>query len=168
MVALELDFLGRPEDSKRVMDRALAWFAALPADTLRGERGQAFYWAERWYDADTLFAALLERVPSNFPAERLIVPRGHRGVTLAHLGHHDEALEVERWLAQLDRPYLRGANTRWRAAIHAALGDRQEAVRLLQQAYSEKMPLGTAQRREPEWRTLRDYGPYREFVRPKE
>ena len=58
-------------------------------------------------------------------------------------------------------------NSSAESPIAAALGDREGAVRLLRQAYSEGMVLGTAQRREPEWRPLRDYGPYQEFVRPK-
>lgn len=143
------------------MEHSLTWFATQPANELRFQRGQAFYWAERWSDADTLFAALIEAQPNNFSH------RGYRGVALAHLGRHQEALETARWLDQLDRPYLRGANTRWRAAIATALGDRETAVRLLQQAYDEGMTLSHAFRRDPEWRPLYGYRPYQEFVRAR-
>jgi serine/threonine protein kinase/tetratricopeptide (TPR) repeat protein len=160
-IALELNVLGQQEASERLMDRALAWFETRPASELRFERAQTLYWAERWSDADTLFAALMAETPDNFDY------RGFRGVALAHLGRRDEALETARWLEQLDRPYLRGAHTRWRAAIAAALGDREGAVRLLEQAYHEGMRLGHDHQREPEWRPLYDYRPYQESVRPR-
>jgi len=159
-VALVLKAMGRLQDYERVMDRALDWFAAQPSDELRGERGQAFYYAEHWSDADTLFATLIEEQPNNFNH------RGYRGVVLAHLGRREEALEIDRWLAELERPYMQGAHTRWRAAIAAALGDRIGAVRLLQQAYQEGMRLGFFHYRDPEWESLRDYRAYQELLAP--
>ncbi len=108
-----------------------------------------------------MFVALLENSPESLSF------KGHRGVTLAHLGRREEALESDQWLERVDRPFLRGAHTRWRAAIAAALGDRERAVRLLEQAYQEGMDLGHIHRRDPEWRPLHDYRPYQEFVRPR-
>jgi len=84
------------------------------------------------------------------------------------LGRRDEALEIDRWLAQLDRPFLRGAHTRWRAAIAAALGDRAAAVQLLDQAIEEGIDLGYLHlRRGPEWESLRDYQSYQLLMRPE-
>jgi tetratricopeptide (TPR) repeat protein len=161
LIALELKVLGHREAYEAVMDRALDWFAARPASELRYWRGQAFYYAERWSDADTLFAALSGAAPDNLDY------RGYRGVALAHLGRREEALETDRWLERLDRLFLLGTHTRWRAAIAAALGDRAGAVRLLQQAFQEGMDLGYYHHRDPEWETLRDYRPYQEFMKPK-
>jgi tetratricopeptide (TPR) repeat protein len=161
-IALELNVLGQREASEKLMDWALAWFETRPVSELRFERAKVLYWAERWSDADTLFSALIAEAPTN------VEYRGFRGVALAHLGRREEALETARWLERLDRPFLSGAHTRWRAAIAATLGDREGAVRLLEQAYHEGMRLGHDHRREPEWETLRDYRPYEEFVRPKE
>jgi len=161
LIALDLKALGQREAYEALMDRAVAWFAATPARELRGHRGQAFYYAERWSDADTLFAALSAETPDNLDY------RGFRGVALVHLGRREEALETDRWLEQLDYPYMRWMPTRWRAAIAAALGDRAGAVGLLEQAYQEGMELGYIHHRDPEWETLRDYRPYQEFVRPK-
>ena len=76
-------------------------------------------------------------------------------------------METDRWLEQLDLPFLRGAHTRWRAAIAAALGDRENAVRLLEQAYLEGMVLGIRHRQDPEWRSLQDYPPYLELMGPE-
>jgi hypothetical protein len=88
-------------------------------------------------------------------------------MALAHLGRREEALETDRWLEQLDHPFLRGAHTRWRAAIAVALGDRAGAVQLLEQAIQEGMELGYYHHRDPEWETLRDYRPYQELMRPQ-
>ena len=161
VIALELKALGRRDAYETLMGRALAWFAEQPASELRYVRGRTFYWAERWSDADTLLAALIAEEPDN------IGYRGVRGVSLAHLGRRDEALEFGAWLAQLDGLFLDGTHTRWRAAIAAALGSREDAVRLLQQAYDEGMELGYYHHRDPEWESLRDYRPYQEFVRAR-
>jgi tetratricopeptide (TPR) repeat protein/TolB-like protein len=161
MVALELKVLGHEEVSKATMKRALDWFAARPASELRFERAQALYWAERWSDAERMFAALLEGAPDNLEYQ------GYHGVALAHLGRREEALDTDSWLEQLDRPYLQGEHLRWRAAIAAALGEREAAIQLLHQAYDQGMQLGYFFRRDPEWRPLYGYGPYEEFVKPR-
>ncbi len=161
-VALELRIHGYREKYEAVMDRVLAWFTARPAGELRYQRGRAFYYAERWSDADTLFAALVAESPESLDY------RGHRGVTLAHLGRREEAMEVSRWFEALTRPYMNGADTRWRAAIAAALGDRDGAVTLLEQAFEEGMALGYYHQRDPEWETLRDHPRYRALVAPRD
>ena len=89
-------------------------------------------------------------------------------MALAHLGRREEALETDRWLAQFAMPFLPSMPTRWRAAIAAALGDRIDAVRLLQQAYQEGMQLGYYHHRDPEWEPLRDYRAYQELLIPQE
>ncbi len=160
-VALELEAMGLDEASRSAMDRALAWFEAQPTTELRNHRGRVLYYARRWSDADTLFEALSEEFPDSLDF------RGHRGVALVHLGRDEEALETVRWLEALDGRYLVGAHTRWRAAIAAALGDRVEAVRLLEQAFQEGMRLGHFHRREQEWDVLEDYRPYQDFLRPR-
>jgi len=160
-VALELEAMGFDEASRAEMDRALAWFEARPATELRNHRARVFYYARRWSDADTLFEALSAETPDSIDF------RGHRGVSLVHLGRDEEALEISRWLESRDGRHLMGAHTRWRAAIAAALGDRAEAVRLLEQAFQEGMRLGHFHLREPEWDSLEDYRPYQEFLRPR-
>jgi len=161
LISLELEVLGLQQFAAATMDRALAWFASRPDSELPFERAKVYYWARRWPDADTMFAALITGEPD------YIDYRGFRGVALAHLGRRDEAVEIDRWLEQLNDPFLRGAHTEWRAAIAAALGDREGAVRLLQQAYQQGMDLGFFHRRDPAWEPLHDYRPYQEFVRAR-
>jgi len=161
-VALELRALGQREAYQRVMDRALDWFDAQPSSELREWRAMALYYAERWSEAETLMAALVAEQPYNFDY------RGHHGVVLAHLGRQDEALAADRWLEQLDLPFLvRARATRLRAAIAATLGDHISAVQLLETAYSEGMHLGYVHHRDPEWEPLRDYRAYEELLTPE-
>jgi tetratricopeptide (TPR) repeat protein len=161
-VALELKLHGHREAYETVINRALAWFASQPSDEERYNRGRTFYYAGRWEDADTLFAALIEDSPDN------LTYRGFRGATLAHLGRRDAAMAIDRWLSELEQPFMRGSNTRWRAAIAAILGERERAVRLLQQALREGSYYGTSLHRDPAFESLRDYRPFQELFRPKE
>jgi hypothetical protein len=69
-------------------------------------------------------------------------------------------------LGALERPWLFGAQTFWRAAILGALGDRDLAVQLLQQANREGQPM-------QEWHfmsaldSLRGYAAFEALIRPK-
>jgi hypothetical protein len=90
---------------------------------------------------------------------------GHLGATLARLRRRDDALGVAEQLRTLDVPYLYGVNSRWRAGIHAVLGDSPEAVRPLRQAISEGDPYAVKER--PEFRGLRAYAPFAELMRPR-
>ncbi len=165
--ALELEAHEHHAEYEATMVQALGWFASQPASEMREDRGRAFFYAQRWIDADTLFAALIADAPDNVDYRDYVDYRGIRGVALAHLGRREEVLEVDNWLQELDRPYLRGSKTRWRAAIAAALGDRDRAVRLLQQAIREGVTHRIWQHRDPEWEPLRDYPPSQELMRPK-
>ena len=164
-VGLELKAHGHREAYEAAMNRSLAWFAARPASTLGAnqpyDRARTFYYAERWSEAATLFEALSAGAPDN------IDYRGYWAVALAQLGRHDEATEIDRWLEHLDRPFLRGAHTRWRSAIAAALGDEDEAVLLLQQAIRDGVTRAYFHHRDPEWETLQDYRPYLELMGPE-
>jgi hypothetical protein len=85
------------------MRRALDWYAARPAAEARPARGSAFYYARRWADADTLFAALLSGAPENVTYLR------RRGIALAQLGRRAEALELAQRLEAVEgRPDLAG------------------------------------------------------------
>ncbi|MFC1639259.1 BTAD domain-containing putative transcriptional regulator [Gemmatimonadota bacterium] len=159
--ALELKVHGYRGRFQQTMDRALTWLASQPATEMRDKLGRGFFYAERWIDADTLLATLIDEVPGD------VELRGMRAVALAHSGRREEATAIEQWLEELDRADLSGAHTRWRAAIAAALGYRDRAVRLLQQAIREGVAHGIWQHRDPEWEPLRDYPPFQELMRPK-
>ena len=80
----------------------------------------------------------------------------------AGAGDREAAQQYATRLADMD-----GA-TVWRAYIAAALGDREQAVELLREAFDQG---GTGfmggWHRTGQLQPLRDYPPYQEFMRPK-
>ena len=75
---------------------------------------------------------------------------------------------AERWLAELDRPFLLGADTWARARLAAALGEGERAVALLQQAFREGTYFGIWIHNEPDFVPLHDLASYQAFVRPRD
>jgi hypothetical protein len=55
----------------------------------------------------------------------------------------------------------------WRASIAAARGEREEALRLLQLAISERVTYGNWLHNEPALDSLRGYPPFETLVRPR-
>jgi tetratricopeptide (TPR) repeat protein len=94
--------------------------------------------------------------------------QGMLGGLAARRGDAGEAARISSWLAELDNPYLRGGNTYFRARIASLLGEREEALRLLQQSHREGLlDFWLVIHTEPDFAFLRDYPPFQEFVRPK-
>jgi tetratricopeptide (TPR) repeat protein len=161
-VGLELRAHGHPEAAEAAFERSLAAFRALPPDQDRSNRGTVLYYAGRWADADTLFAALVEESPRN------VNYRGFRGATLTRLGRRAEALEIDRWLAAVpERPGLRGSNRAWRARIAAILGERDAAVRHLRDALDHRFSYGVFVHRDPAFDDMRGYPPWEALLAPR-
>jgi hypothetical protein len=118
--------------------------------------------AGHWEEARVEFQVLLERSPEN--PDRL----GPLGVIAVAEGDRERSSAISSQLAEMDRPYLFGRNTLWRARIAAMSGEREEAVRLLRQAFSEREYYGIWLHRDIYLESLRGYGPYEELVRPRE
>ena len=93
--------------------------------------------------------------------------RGVRGFFAAMMGDSVQARTDAEWLAALDRPYLRGSNTYWLAKIAGALGERDEAVNLLRQAYSEGYPPSWSHLWNSDFAPIRDHPDFQELMRPK-
>jgi len=92
---------------------------------------------------------------------------GFLGVISVRLGNDDEVSGISDGLAALDRPYLWGSNTLWRARIAALLGDREQAVELLRQSFNEGNSLRLDLHRDIDFESLREYPPFQELMRPK-
>lgn len=122
---------------------------------------QALYWDEQWEVARNEFAQLVAEAPDN------VSYNGHLGVANARLGDVDAASRISEWLAALDRPHLRGSNTRWRARIAAVLGNTEQAMELLRQSFNEGSAYGIGLHRNIDYESLRDYPAFQEFLRPK-
>ena len=87
---------------------------------------------------------------------------------MALRGDQAEAKRIDSALARRADPYIIGAHTFWRARIAAALGDRDRAVGLLREAYSQGHPFGGGDDAVPEWETIRNHPGFRELYRSKE
>jgi tetratricopeptide (TPR) repeat protein len=125
------------------------------------ERAAAHYYLGEYDEAERLSREHLTELPASFQAHALL------GVIAARRGDTAVAMAVADRLAALDRPYLHGANTWWRARIAAVLGSRDEAIRLLEQAYLEGLHLWQPLHVEPDFDPLRTYPPFVAFGRPR-
>jgi tetratricopeptide (TPR) repeat protein len=125
---------------------------------------QTLYWAERWHQARDIILQLATEDPDNVDYV------GYLGVVHARLGNTAEASRISNELAALDRPYLWGSNTCWRARIAAVLGDRERAVELLRQAFNEGLTNGNYDvsfHTDTDFALLRDHPQFQELTRPK-
>ncbi len=80
---------------------------------------------------------------------------------------HAPSRALSEKLRSLKRPYLHSEHTRWRAAIAAQLGDKDEAVDLLREAFAQGQPYGIWLHRDATLEPLRGYPPFEDLVRPK-
>jgi serine/threonine-protein kinase len=161
----ELRAHGHAAAAMRMFDHALAWYRARPPEeekqrsgrrreiaALMDERGALDSASARWLAVlaeDTTHAEAIGRV----------------GAIAAHLG---QMAEADRRSAQLGSLRLRrGEPMYWRAVIAAAKGDREGAVRYLQEALRAGMYFSTRIHTEKEFQSLRAEPGFREILRPK-
>ncbi|HET7458151.1 MAG TPA: BTAD domain-containing putative transcriptional regulator [Gemmatimonadaceae bacterium] len=135
--ARELAAHGHPAGAREFYRATVAAYAT-PRDTSLAAlqtRAAVLAEAEHGDEARFLFRALQERVPTQ------LAVRGSLGLLAARLGERGEAERIASQLAADARPFLMGRNTIWRARIAVALGDREQAVALLRQAFAEGYPI---------------------------
>ncbi len=123
--------------------------------------GRVLHWSGQWDEAFELFNRYADRYSENLHLN------GYLGVLHARLGNEAEAARISGEIAALDRPYLWGSNTLWRARIAAVLGDERTAVDLLRQAFNEGLSYGIGLHRDVDLESLRGYEPFDELMRPK-
>lgn len=175
-VARELGTHGRGRAQEAMAARAVAWYGTRPSTEMRFERGRAFFDAERWIDADTVFAGLAASSGCS------VACLGYRGMSLVHLGRTEEATGILRELEQLGAAGQRdtsgavprrpppggwGQASRWRAAITAAMGDLDGAVLLLQQGFDQGLEFGLWLHQDREWDPLRGHPPFQALLQPR-
>jgi tetratricopeptide (TPR) repeat protein/TolB-like protein len=163
--ALELRAHGHADVAQRLAERSVAFHLALPdtgrAGAFRSFLGEAQYLAGLWSDAEASVRARSARRPDDLNLT------GRLGTLAARQGDRAEAERIAAWLAALDRPYMLGENTYWRARIAALLGDHEEAVVLLRTAYAEGRRVWLDLHFEPDLEALRELPSFRELLRPK-
>jgi serine/threonine protein kinase/tetratricopeptide (TPR) repeat protein len=161
----ELRAHGFKEESIRILNQALQWFAGRPDHEKMSVRNRynkatALYLLGRWAEAKTLFEGLHNDAPAS------ISYLGYLGAVAARLGDGDEALKVSKQLEEDQRPYLFGNPTYWRARIAALLGDNEGAMNLLRQATKQGFAYSGIHPTE-DFEALADYPPYVQLMKPK-
>ena len=130
-VAADLARYGHEEESRELAERAVEWYRARDPESYRQEIAQALLVAGRAEEALEIIRPLVEETPDSLGR------RGIYGMALVKTGDTAGAEAEAAWFEQLDSPYLFGKDTYWHAVILAHLGQLDEAVLLLRQAYRE-------------------------------
>ncbi|HEX9894199.1 MAG TPA: hypothetical protein VGA78_09740 [Gemmatimonadales bacterium] len=165
-VATELQAHGQPEAASEALARAIAWQESRPPaeaamEARRYYLAWIFYLAGRLDDADSLFRGLHQDYPDNVDYVGLL------GTTAARLGDRTAARSLSDQLKgrEIQAPLPGEVSIVWRASIAALLGERAEAMRLLIEAFGRQ---GTMEMHgNSDFDGMKDYPPFREFIRPK-
>ena len=164
--AAELRAHGHREESMQLANRAVAWYRSRLAkeavpESWQRSLAEALFWAEQWRDSQALYEKL---VAGGSPEVKDL---GMIGVTAARAGDRATALRVAGELEHLDRKWLFGEQTWHRAGIAASLGEKEQAVELLREAFAQGQPYGAYLHRSLALEPLWDYPPFQDLLRPK-
>ncbi|MCI0698147.1 protein kinase [candidate division KSB1 bacterium] len=164
--AAELREHGHRQAAFAVLDRAISWYQNRPSKEAatashRYGLGRTLYMAERWEEAQALFEKLAVEDSSHIDYQ------GHLGTIAARRGEVERARRIAEQLQRLQRPYLSGNHTYWRAKIAALSGERERAVTLLREAFAQGYNYGAHVSRDMDLESMRDYPPFQELMKPK-
>ena len=184
LAAVELRAHGHAPEADTTLAEARDWLAARPPAEAASAAHQlrvalVAYTAGRLADAQRGFEGLAaDRSPGRSDSLAAVAVMGdgwdqmdylgYRGAIAARQGKRDEALRADQLLARVQRPYLFGRPAVWRARIQALLGERDAAVALLRDAFARGYPHAHGLHVDLAFESLRDYGPFRELLTPKE
>ena len=166
----ELRAHGHGERGAALLSRAVAHYEQAP-DSLRHvarqrlEMGRALYGLGRLAEARAIAGGLASE--SGLSRELRVAAYELQGVAAAAAGDSVAALAADAWLAGAGSRYSLGMQTEARAHIAAALGRRDEAVRLLHQAVTEGRSFDNNKHLDAELLLLADYPPFIEWLRPR-
>jgi tRNA A-37 threonylcarbamoyl transferase component Bud32/Flp pilus assembly protein TadD/TolB-like protein len=160
---IELIAHGSRAEGEVLLRESLDWMITHPEDGAPSRRfvAHGHYLLGEWDEAEGLLRQLAAEHPESLSVQ------GGLGILAARRGNAPEAVRISHWLAELDRPYLRGSNTYWRARIAALLGEPEAAVRLLRQAWQEGWHVFELLHNEPDFDPIRNHPSFRELARPK-
>jgi serine/threonine-protein kinase len=164
--AWELRAHGHMEAYQEIANQAVEWHQNRLRmkevnEEMHHDLARALYTAEKWEEAQAVFEELAEGDPEN------IEYQGRIGLLAARKGERDKALEIFRELESIDRPYLFGKHTYMCARIVSLLGEKDQAVALLENAFTQGLRYGPYLHREMDLEPLRNYKPFQELLKPK-
>jgi TolB-like protein len=105
--------------------------AGAEASAARWARLKLAYEMGKWDDAERLLHELAAENPDGLQVQ------GMTGLLAARRGDTASAHRIATGLAAIDRPFLFGEPTLWRARIESVLGSPENAIALLRQAFAE-------------------------------
>ena len=161
---VELRGHGHEDIARRVTERATHWLATQPQPTTIDDkllRLKLLYPMEHWDDA----WALVDPLPAGVTDS--VTWLGYRGVLAARRGDQAEAQRVARVLAVRRYPYSYGQPALWRARIAAVLGDRDQAVALVREAFAQGLAVDLYLHALIDFAPLRGYPPFDDLMRPR-
>ena len=121
------------------------------------------YWAEKWDEAKEHYEGLAKEFPDSLGYKSFL------GNLAALLGNRTEAQRISDELGKIERPYLFGTIPYYQANIASLLGEKEKAVKLLQESLARGgvFSPGGAYHAVMALEPLADYPPFKEFIKPK-
>ena len=164
--ALEFNAHGHKDASREIVARAIEWAEGRPESERKTEARRKFYanalnFAGRFDEAGRIFESLAAEHPENLDYQ------GCLGTWAARRGDREDAMRISEELEKIDRPFLFGVPFYWRACVASLLGEKERAVALLNEAYSQGRRYGVDLHRDIDLEPLWDYPPFKELLRPK-
>jgi serine/threonine protein kinase/tetratricopeptide (TPR) repeat protein len=166
VVADELRAHGHGPSAHAALDQAEAWYRGRSASeaktsALREGLVATLYRRGQWDEARALSEALTREFPEH------VTYLGRLGTLAARQKRRNEAERIADQLRDLDRKYLLGEQTLWRARIAALLGDHRTALELLREAFAQGQAFGTWLHRDVDLEPLRGDPGLRELLEPR-
>jgi serine/threonine protein kinase/tetratricopeptide (TPR) repeat protein len=164
--ASELNAHGHKDVAREIIAEVIAWAESRPEAERKTEASQKFfaqalYGAGRWDEAGGIFGSLASGHPEDIDYQ------GSLGTLAARRGDREGAMNVSNELAAIDRRFLNGSHTYWRACIASLLGEKERAVALLRESFSQGRFYRVGLHRDINLEPLWDYQPFKELLRPK-
>ena len=163
--AEELRAHGHRVESLALAQRAVTWYRNRPAEFLaaaanRFALAQRLYAAEAWSESAAIATALLRAQKGNAVFAAL------SGAAAARRGDHAAARVQVAALAQL--PSEPGGIVELRRAqLTALLGQNEQAVELLRDAFGRGLSMSAGLHRQIDFESLRGFAPFDELMKPK-
>jgi serine/threonine-protein kinase len=163
--AAELRAHGNLAASRDLLDEAVRWFRGRlredpGSESLMRGLGEALYLSGRWAESQILFQQLARSHPKHLDY------RGYLGVLAARQGKRAQATAIGEVLRTWDQPYTFGLNSLWRARIAAQLGEHEQAVSLVHEAFAHGHAFGIALHRDVDLESLHQMASFRELLQP--